>query len=77
MFTVDLYKNGAVIQTGTAGGGGLASGIYGVEIRSNYTSVEVTLDDLTVSLTTSTKLPNFKPYTKLMQYHIVPTYGVQ
>ena len=75
VFTVDLYRNGAVVQTGTAGSG-LVGGVFGLAIRSNHTSVDVTLDSLTVTLSTTSKLPNMKPYTSLMPYHIAPTLGV-
>jgi len=75
VFTVDLYKNGSVVQTGTVGGG-LTEREYGVQIRVNNTSVDVTIDALTLSIATVTKLPNIKPYTGFLRYSIVPTCGV-
>lgn len=75
IFTVDLYKNGVVVQTGTAGSG-LTQQVYGLAIQIGQTSVTVTLDSLTVTIATTTKLPNIKPYTSLMPYNIVPTAGV-
>lgn len=75
VFTVDLYKNGAIVQTGTAGSG-LTEREYGLAIRLNETSVNVTLEALTVTLTTTTKLPNLKPYTSFLRYSIAPTFGV-
>lgn len=75
VFTVDLYKNGAIVQTGTAGSG-LVEREYGLAVRVNDASVNVTLDALTVTINTTTKLPNLKPYTSFLRYSIVPTFGV-
>lgn len=75
VFTVDLYKNGAVVQTGTVGTG-LTEREYGLAIKSGNTSVDITIDALTVSIPVTTKLPNMKPYTSFIRYLITPTFGI-
>lgn len=76
VLTVDLYKDGSVVQTSTAGSG-LSSSVFApMQVRVDFDKIYVNYLAVTVEIPISTPLPNIKPYTAYMQYHIAPTFGV-
>lgn len=76
VLTMDLYKNGAVVQTGTAGSFVISDVFAPMQMRVDPDKVILNYGTLDITINITSPLPNMKGYSAYMQYHVAPTFGV-